>query len=154
MMESFDTSAFLVLMTTVLTAFFGLYKVFDKKMKDRSKEADELESRIKKLYREESDAQQSKISELEHTVSDLKEKVDKMSAENTLMKDLLQGRDTKTKEYQERGLKTMHVIEEMAKISTLNGKKLDAVMVSIEKLYKVIEKHLSVEVNTNKQGGE
>jgi len=112
-------------------------------------ERNTLDQKIRSLYQEEKKLQDDKIDRLQETVTELSSKVTTLEAENKIMKDLIQGRDKETLAYRERGLKAMDLSEDMAKIITSNGKKTDALLLSMEsqnknitRLAQAIEKHL------------
>lgn len=140
---------------TVVAGLIAIIGVFDKQTKARLSEKDDLEQRIRELYKEESKAQDEKISTLIQKVDEQEKKIARVTAENALMKDLLQGKDAASLDFQQKGYLAMNEI-------AAQSAKMDKVMMSIERLASAIEKHLKVEekiVTTEKtvtqtKGGE
>lgn len=139
----------LVLTGSAIIGILAIVGVFDWRQKANGKEADKLEDRIKELYREQISEQDRKIETLQQDVVNLKQKTVKLETENVILKDLLQGRDTDSKEYRERAQKSMDLIEKLSEIAIINGKKSDAIMrvveassKNVERLAVAIEKHL------------
>jgi glutamine synthetase type III len=140
------------------TGLVAVYGIFDKKMKNRIKEAGDLDEKVRTLYREESDAQAKKISELTSKMAELEKSMEKIISENKIMKEIFQGRDGQTLEFQKQGfeaIKTAAEIKSMVleqrTISLQNKDGILNVNKNVERLAKAIEKHLQ---SIEKQGGE
>lgn len=138
----------LLVIGSIVVGFIAVYGLFDRQIRERNKERDALEDRVRLLYKEEAVAQEEKINQLSTKIDILEKDLTKISAENKLMKDLLQGRDKGTVDYQKQGLLAMKLVAQ-------NGKKLDKVVAgmaeqntNIERLALAIEKHLSVTEKT------
>lgn len=133
----------------VLT-FVGL---FDVKMRGRSKsiqrEEDNIEDRVRTLYREASSIQEKKIGELSQKVDGLEREVARLTVENKTLRDILQGRDQDSIENQRKGIEaariateTRDLVLEQQKISLENQNEIRQVNHNIERLASAIERHL------------
>jgi len=139
----------LINLSVVVVGVLAIAGIFDRRTKERQKESQDLEDRVRALYKEEVTQQKTEISELRAEVANLKDRSIKMEAENQIMKELLQGRDGETIQFRERAEYTMELVNKLSEIAVKNGSKTDAVMEAVkatnknvERLAVAIEKHL------------
>lgn len=133
---------------SIILGFVALYGLFDKQLKDRNKEKDGLEDRIRSLYKEESAAQEEKITNLTQKVDELQKKLEKISIENRIMKDLIQGKDQMTQEFQKQGFEAIKQSATILAQVQKNGEYMKSCNENIVRLATAIEKHLSVTETT------
>lgn len=133
----------------IIGGIFALIGIADRRNKQRMTEAQALEDRVRNLYKEETEAQKQEIEELRGEIAVIRDRSIKIEAENKILKDLLQGRDKNTKEFQKRAEDTMDIVVKLSEVALSNGKKTDAVMETVrltnqnvERLATAIEKHL------------
>ena len=114
-----------------------------------------------------SDVDKELITTLQEQVRVLKEKAEgaetrslntqidfeKLKAENLTLKDILQGRDQASLEFQKAGMTAIRRAEQTTQLIEKTFQLVSSNTQSIEKLYKAIEKHLST-METNGKGGE
>lgn len=122
--------------------------ITDKKAKERTQErqaeADKLQENIRKLYLEESEAQNEKIKEQGVTIVKITERLTTVEAENGIMKGLLQGTDPKSSEYRSRVESTLALVDKLAEVILQNGKKSDKILTECLGINKNIERLTSV----------
>ncbi len=133
-------TTFTVVLTSVVGAVVVVLNVLDKKLKEREALSDNLQEKIKKLYQEESAAQDSKIQEQAVKIKDLGERLATVEGENKTMRSILQGTDANSTEYRKRVEATLILVDQLAKIIALNGTKTDAILKLSEKTNENIEK--------------
>lgn len=87
-----------------------------------------------------------KVEALEDQVKDSNQKVRdnelliaKVQAENKTLREVLQGRDGQTIEFQKLAMQAMQTVSENYKITVKNGEQIAALAQSVEKLARVIE---------------
>lgn len=135
----------------------ALYGVFNQKYKDKQNEETDLEDRIRSLYKEENKVQEDKIKDLLNRVDIFEKQIEKLISENKILKDIFQGRDGQTIEFQKQGFLAMKQANEMhmllieqKEVSLQNRKEIEQTNKNIERLAQAIEKHLEARV----EGGE
>lgn len=117
------------------------------RMAERQAEAEKLQESIRKLYQEESAAQNEKIHELTTNIAELTTRLNVVEGENRVMKAILQGTDPKQAEYRKRVEVTLTLVDKLADVILQNGKKSDKILEetliinkNIETLAKAIKK--------------
>ena len=114
-----------------------------------------------------SDADKELITTLQEQVKTLKEKAEgaetrslntqmdfeKLKTENQTLREILQGRDATTLEFQKAGMDAIKRAEASYALIEKTFTLVSSHTASIEKLYKAIEKHLAT-METNSKGGE
>lgn len=137
-------STFFIVIPAVVIGIFATIGITESKARERTKarqtESDELQEKIKKLYQEESRAQDEKIQEQDKQLKDLNERLVTIEAENKLMKRLLNGTDDKSLAYRAKVETTLKLVDELAQVIILNGKKTDKIMLGVQMVNKNIEK--------------
>lgn len=119
---------------TVLSVFvFGIvaaFYYFDKERRRRAKEADAADDRLIKLLQETIKELQGKVTVLERWKEVTEERMTALKMENSNLVKILQGRDDNTREYQQKALRAMELVE------NTNG--------NVQKLMELMEKHLDI----------
>lgn len=119
---------------TVLSVFvFGIvaaFYYFDKERRRRAKEADAADDRLIKLLQETIKELQGKVTVLERWKEVAEERMTALKMENSNLVKILQGRDDNTREYQQKALRAMELVE------NTNG--------NVQKLMELMEKHLDI----------
>lgn len=139
----------IVALTLEVAGLIAIWGLFDARLKQRTKEKDELEERIAKLYKEEIAALNTKLDAQGDEIKKTQTDVVRLTGENKLMRELLTGQDKDSQAWRGRTEQAMILVQEVAKLSVQNGKKADAAIRGIEKVGKhverlalAIEKHL------------
>lgn len=114
----------------VLGGIFALINVGNKELKGRNNELDNAEGRLIDTLRGQVEALDRKVKEQGAIIEEMKKQMDSLVSENATLNKVLQGRDVETVE----SIKRTKEILEISKQTSKN----------IEKLYKVIEKYLSI----------
>lgn len=109
-------------------AGFAIYQGFTKGKKDKSAEADADGERLVSLLKSTVDELSGRVKRLEDDNQVLKQQLDSMRTENSSLRDVLQGRDKASIDFQEKVLNALLSIEQE------NAKTLSAV----RDLYKAI----------------
>lgn len=146
-MDLFTNVPTIVLTVTLeIAGLIAIWGLFDAKLKARTKEKDELEQRIATLYKTEIEALNTKLDNQAGDIAEMKLTVTRLSGENKLMRELLTGQDKDTKDWRNRTEQAMVLIQEVAKLSALNGKKSEKAIEGIEKVGQIVERlALSIE---------
>lgn len=121
-------SLVVVAVPLIVAGIFVTVGLIDKKAKERQTEADKLQENIRKLYQEESAAQNEKIKEQGVVILQITERLTAVEAENGIMKALLQGTDPKSVKYRERVETTLALVDKLAEVILQNGKKSDKIL--------------------------
>lgn len=142
-MENWQTIALVIGLD--IGGLLAIYGIFDKKQRERNKEADDLEDRMLKLYKTESEELNGKIKILTANLETLNIEHLKVLGENKTLKEIFQGTDKDTMDYRKQGYETFALAREMAKMVAINGKKADQSLKAIKDLYKLMQAHIKVE---------
>lgn len=137
-----DISTILTFAGFWIGGLFAVWSLIDQKLKARSKERDEQEARIIELYKSEVAVLKDKVESYDQDFKKLRREFDKMSGQNSLMRDLLTGKDKETVAWRARTEDAMKLTKQIGQSVLQNGKKTDAVLKSVERLATAIEKHL------------
>jgi len=136
----------LLIGTALLVGFVALWGVLDKTLRDRSKEKTSLEDKVRALYQEES-------KQLQEKVDFMAEQIKKLTTENEVITKIFQGRDSQTLEFQKQGFEVMKqfaatasIVSETHLLAVKNHNGLRKMIQNIERLSKIMEKHLATEV--------
>lgn len=124
--------------------FVGIYGIFNQKFKDKRTEEDTLEERIRALYQEENKAQNAKIQDLLSKVELFEKQIATLISENKVLKDIFQGKDQQSVEFQKQGFMAIKKAETMYKMIAENNKEIKQTNKNIERLAVAIEKHLDI----------
>ncbi len=142
---------------TGLTVAGGLavIGITDKKARERKaedeKSQESLQDRIKSLSQEAMAAQDEKIKVQSQELKDMGDRVIVLETENTMLKKILLGTDEKSVAYRSRVEATLLLVDQLAKIIELNGKKTDAILdtaLTIVKLANETNNHIEKLVST------
>ena len=108
--------------------------MFDKRKRGIKKEENETEDRVMSLLREEVKELTKKVNKQDDDIRILTEKVDMLQSENKTLKDVLQGRDDSTQQFQKDAYSAIEIIKRSEKTSDENAKLL-AKIVSLLEVY-------------------
>ncbi len=150
----------ITLVVVGLVAIYGLLdREFKTRMKEKLGEENSLDDRIKTLYKEESAAQEKRITDLTKKLLVMEEDIKRLSTENRVMRDVLQGKDSQSVEFQKMGMDSMKqfaemqkIVYEQHKISLENREETRQVNRNVERLAKAIETYIKKN-NPKKSGG-
>ncbi len=118
---------------------FAMINITSRKIKASKQESDDLQTKIRALYKEESLAQDEKIKNQSGELTDLRSRMMSIEAENRMMKDILLGRDQTSLEYRKRVEATLTLVDKLSEIITINGTKTDAIMAEVQSVNRNIE---------------
>lgn len=134
-LPSWVATIVIVVPTMVGGGFFFL-GLTDKKAKERSierqAETDALQENIKRLYKEEAAAQDEKIKDLVEKNKQMGERLATLEGENKTFRSVLTGSDEQSKAYRLKVEATLTLVDKLAEIIVLNGKKTDSIMEEIK----------------------
>jgi predicted RNase H-like nuclease (RuvC/YqgF family) len=119
----------------VIIGFFYFIGLFGSTKRTFTKEAEEANKYVIESFKQ-------KMEVLESRVTELDQKVTALQIENKSLRDVLQGKDEQTKNFQEKGFIAFQQLENTLAISSVNHE-------DIEKLYKLIERLIQ---NIEKKG--
>ncbi len=124
-MEAF--SPWFEVITLSLLGLFALWGIFDKAKKQLNTEKDKMELDVINLLKEQVEALEKKVNNQEKTIRDLQGKVLKFEGENTILKNLLQGRDEESAEFKKKGFEAMERTQHVERIMERVEKNLAAI---------------------------
>ncbi len=139
-----DLVGWVTLIAANLVGAVMLLNLFDKGRRERNKENNLVDDRVISLLKEQISQLEKKSVEQGKNLETMQTELTKLGAENKLLKDLVQGRDPQTVDFQERGLVAIARVEEITAIAHENQKAILKVQQNIERLYKLIEKQLKI----------
>ncbi len=132
-----------IVVPTMIGGGFFFLGLTDKKAKERSverqNESDTLQDKIKKLYQEEAAAQDEKIKDLVSMNKEMGERLATLEGENKTFRSLLTGTDDQSKNHRLKVEATLTLVDKLAEIIILNGKKTDALMEEVKDVNHNIE---------------
>ena len=141
-MDFDNVPLWLVIVGAIIAGALAAWGVLDKQLRDRNKEKDNLEDRVRALYQEES-------KQLRDSVDDLTEQVKTLRTENEVITKIFQGKDTNTQEFQKQGFEVMKqfaitnsVISETHKLMVETNGNMVNMAKSIEKMATALEKNV------------
>lgn len=141
------------MISVIVLGIFALINLIDKGLSSRRKQI--------------SDADKELITTLQEQVKTLKEKAEaaetrslntqmdfeKLKSENLTLREILQGRDQASLEFQKAGMEAIRRADTSYQLIEKTFTLVSGHTASIEKLYKAIEKHLAT-METQSKGGE
>lgn len=135
----------ILIATAVIIGILSLWGIIDRALRDRNKEKTSLEDKVRELYKAES-------QQLQEQVTTLSDQVKKLTTENEVITKIFQGRDSQTIEFQKQGFEVMKqfaqtaaTISETHQLAVKNHNGLREMTKNIERLLKIMEKHLATE---------
>lgn len=141
------------MISVVVVGIFALINLMDRSLGNRRKLINEADNELITTLQEQIKVFKEKAESAESIARTTQLDFEKLKAENLTLREILQGRDQATMEFQKAGMAAIQRSEQttqlIEKTFTLVSKQSE----SIEKLYKAIEKHLSMMEN-NSKGGE
>lgn len=105
-----------VIIGLAIAGVFAVIGKFDKEQQDKEDRAEETETRVVLLLKEQVSALEKKVEVQAKLLGETTKKLDMLVKENQVLKDVLQGRDTEFIEYQKLGRQSMKEVEEVLKI--------------------------------------
>lgn len=145
-----DLPGWVSIITLQVAGLIAIYGIFDSKYRERQKEQNAQEDRIISLYKTEVSALKEKLTTYDNDLKTMRNELSRLSGENTLLRDLLTGKDKDTAEWRGRTEDAMQLVAEIGKLAVANGKKTDAAIKlqnetnkNIMTLAKSIDKHLT-----------
>lgn len=131
----------LVFMFIIAITNFKLTR--DKTIKERTKEVDSLDQKLISGLKETVGQLEKKVQLLEDQHSKNAELITQLSASNQTMRDILQGRDKDSLEFQRQGLETMKLFGEVSKLVMATNVTVTQTHDEVKKLYQMIESHMN-----------
>ena len=133
----------------VILGIFSLLSLIDKTRRDRSKLASDETKDLIDILQEKITALEGRVTTAENNAAIAKDEAIKVKAENGTLRDILQGRDNATVEFQKSAMDAIKVSYDTNRIGLENSKKLDSANQNIERLAKAIETHLENQAKAN-----
>lgn len=140
------------LIVLVLVGIAAGFNIFDRTMRLRRKEADLVDNRLITNLQTEVEFLRNKAEEQGKELRDMKAKQAAIEAENVLLKDILQGRDKDTMEYQKKSLEAASTGLETHKIVVAMNSNMQNFARLMEEHLKRIEPVLAVRRTVKKRG--
>lgn len=138
--------------TSVTLGVFTLVMLFDRALRGRRREADDLDKDIIGKLQTKVGLQEDRIKDLENDHKSNLEKLGKLTGENSIMRELLQGRDKQTVEFQRASLESMKQTGQIYGMMTSLNDSFLTLSKSLEKHFAAIEKFAQME--SDKKGGQ
>ena len=108
---------------------FAVLGAFDKVKNAARKETDETEDKLIRLLKDQVDALERKVLEQDTLIAQIKIQMESLITENKTLREVLEGRDKTTKDYQAAGLKAMEAGKQILDI-VINTDKNVAALIS------------------------
>lgn len=109
----------------------------------RRKETNETEDRLIDLLKDQVDAQDRKIKDLERAMAAHRLELDSLTQENEVMKKVLQGRDQATLEFQKQGFEAMKTASQLLAIAQTSDKKITDLMGMLGRYLQSVDEKLN-----------
>lgn len=130
------------IISVVILGLFGITSLLDKSRRDRSKVASEETKELIEILQQKITALEDRVTTAEQNAAIAKDEAIKVKAENGTLREILQGRDMATVEFQKSAMDAIKIVYETSTIAKENSIKLDAANKNIERLAVAIETHL------------
>lgn len=134
---------------------------FDINLRRRQQFNDKTEERVIDLLKEQVNVLERKVNDQEDQIKSLAVKVDTLTKENHLLRDVLQGRDKDTQAYQAEGRRAFKVADEALQEIKVMGANIQSLMKALDAKLKVltestVEKEVTTKTTLNPiaKGGE
>lgn len=151
-MFGLDTKTLIEIIVLGSLGIFAILGIFDRTARQRRKDGDEVEDRVITLLKEEVAALTKKVEEGVAWRRDAEIRMERVITENKTLRDILQGKDNSTKEYQKMGIEAMKRGERVEREMQAMNKNIERLAVSIEKVVSggvIKTTHVTEEVKTN-----
>ena len=130
----------LEMIAIVVVGIFAIITLIDRESNRRKLEIDKQEDRVITLLKEEVQTMKGKYDDLQQRFQDQELKFKELMTENTTLREIVQGRDASTLEYQKAGLASMKngeiVLQEVQK----SNKNMERIASLIERHMKQVDK--------------
>lgn len=117
-----DVLGWITFIGFVVFGVIAIYGIFDKRRKETEDAANKSEDRVIFLLKEQVNVLEKKVEEQAHLLDQTAKKLDLLVNENKTLRDILQGRDKTTIDYQKAGREAMargeeiyHIVQEIKK---------------------------------------
>lgn len=118
-----------------ITGIFAVLGLVDRAWRDRSKESDAAEDRLRELYKEEISQLQTRLEGQDDKISKLEGKYNHLLSENKILKDLIMDKDEASNAHRQRVIKILNHTTETIKMMEVQNQ-------HIEKIYEIIKNHI------------
>lgn len=132
----------LTISTIIILGIFSILSLLDKTRRDRAKLTSDETRELIEILQQKIKALEDRVTTTEADARAAKEEAIKVKAENGTLRELLQGRDEATIEFQKSVMGAVITAADTNVVVKENSKKLDAANKNIERLAKAIETHL------------
>ena len=129
------------IITIVVVGVFSLIALLDRGMKQKRTDADALDKELINSLKTKAELQEERIKELETDHKASTALINQLKGENQMMKELLQGRDKATLDYQKTGLEAMAKIDKIFEVAITNSKNIETLTKTLTDHFSRIEKH-------------
>lgn len=124
----------------VILGIVGILGLFDQAARKRRKEGDETEDRVISLLKEEVAKLRERIEEAENWKREAELRVERVITENKTLREILQGKDKTSVEYQKEGREAIKKVAAILEVTKANTEQLKTQNDHIERLATSIEK--------------
>lgn len=132
-----------IILGGAVIGFLYLFGVFGQAKSKDIKSAKDAADFVIEALKEKIAILEQKIIDTGTSLVETNKRLDTLQVENTSLKEVLQGRDKTTQEYQAEARKTFAVADQVFKGVTESNLKIDKVNKNVERLATAIEKHLT-----------
>ena len=139
--------------SVIILGIFALISLVDKSLSNRRKLISDVDKELITTLQEQVKVLKEKAEGAETRSLNTQMDFEKLKSENLTLREILQGRDQATLEFQKSGMEAIKRSEQTTQLIEKSFQLVSSNTQSIEKLYKAIEKHLST-METNSKGGE
>ena len=141
------------MISVIVLGIFALISLIDKGINSRRKQISDADKELITTLQEQVKVLKEKAEGAETRSLNTQMDFEKLKAENLTLREILQGRDQTSMEFQKAGMEAIKRSEQTTQMIEKTFQLVSSNTQSIEKLYKAIEKHLST-METNSKGGE
>ena len=136
------TQQLLPVASILIVGIFSIGSLLDKSRRERAKLVSDETKELVELLQQKIKALEDRVTTAENNATIAKDEAIKVKAENGTLREILQGRDIATLEFQKAAMDAIKAGYETNHIAKENSRKLDSANSNIERLAKAIETHL------------
>ncbi len=141
------------MISVIVLGLFALINLIDKGMSSRRKLITDADKELITTLQEQVKVFKEKAESAESIARNTQIEFEKLKTENQTLREVVQGKDLTSLEFQKAGLEAIKRAEVSYQLIEKTFTLVSGQTASIEKLYKAIEKHLATMEN-NSKGGE
>lgn len=153
-MENFFSHipVWITVVSVEIVGLVALFGIFDKNLKERRKEKDELDQGLINGFKEQVAQLENRIFKQQEEFKLLRDNFITITSENSTLKELIKERDKDSLDYKKKAMDTMQKADKIFQMTVDNSTVMVELSKSVQNLYKVMEKTLKV-MERNAKGG-